>query len=168
MKVKFLDLVKPADEKVGPVAKFACNDFVFVAELMNRNGDELESDKEYEADATFFCHEICGVYKTLEDFQKDNQNIAEQSNIPMGAFSANSNDKNWKPSPLNYVNTVVLSVIDNSLICAPNDILLFYGKTVSGQTIEEVLFYDEEEERDDVKKGYIVSGVFWCEITFKN
>ena len=163
MKVKLMFPVKSADEETGAIAQFDSDGFVFVAELMNCNAEDFSEDKEYEVDLTFYCHGIYGIYKNVEEFHKDNPDMAEESYIPMGAFPANPDDKNWKPSPMNYINSTVEEVVDNDAIGAPDNLVLFYGKA-GGQRLDQVLFYQTPEEKDEVKPGYIVSGAYWVEL----
>ena len=165
MKVKLMHQVKPlADEQTGPIAQFMSNGFVFVAELMNCSVEDFKEDKEYEVDVKFYCHEICGIYKTSEEFQKENPDMAEQSYIPIGAFPASQEDKNWRPSPMNYINSVVDEVVDNAIIDAPENLVLFYGKINDEDKIDQVLYYRNHEDKDEVKSGYIISGVYWAEL----
>jgi len=163
MKVRLMYLVKPKSEKVGPIAQFDSDGFVFVAELMNCTEKDFVDDQEYEANVTFFCHKVYGIYLNAEEFQADNPSMAEESYIPMGAFPANPEDKNWKPSPINYINSTVKEVADNEKIGAPENLVVFYGE-VEGQRLKQVLFYESKEEKDELKPGYIMSGMYWAEL----
>lgn len=167
MKIKLMHSVSPATEKTGPIAQFQSDDFIFVAELMNCDVDSFEEGKEYEADVKFYCHEIYGIYKDEEEFHKDNPNMAEQSYIPVGAFPVSKDDKNWKPSPMNLINSIVGEVVDNEVVDAPNNLVLFYGK-VYDKTIDQVLYYETEEDKADVKAGDIVSGLYWVELILES
>ncbi len=163
MKVKLMYLVKPASEKVGPIAQFDSDGFVFISELMNCTEKDFEEGKEYEANVNFFCHEICGIYLNAEEFHADNPSMAEESYIPVGAFPANPEDKNWEPSPMNYINSTVKEIVDNETVDAPDNLVLFYGE-VNGLQLEQILFYESAEEKDNIQPGYIMSGVYWAEL----
>ena len=89
--------------------------------------------------------------------------MAEESYIPMGAFPANPEDKDWKPSPMNYINSTVDEIVDNATIGAPENFVLFYGK-VGGQRLDQIIYYPTVEEKEEIKPGYIVSGAYWAEL----
>lgn len=163
MKVRLMHSVKSADEETGPIAQFDSDGFIFVAELMNCNADDFQEGKEYEVDVTFYCHAIYGIYKNKEDFHNDNPSMAEESYIPMGAFPANPEDKDWKPSPMNYINSTVDETVDNASVGAPENFVLFYGK-VGGQRLDQIIYYPTVEEKEEVKPDYIVSGAYWAEL----
>ena len=163
MKVRFMNLVSDKKEKMGPIAQFDSNGFVFVAELMNCDASSFEDGKEYEADVKFYCHKIYVIYKNEEEFHKDHSSIAEQSYFPVGSFPANPDKKDWEPSPINIINSIVDEVVDNEIIDAPDNLVLFYGKLYEN-TVDQALYYESAEEKDDVQAGYIVSGLYWAEL----
>ena len=163
MKTKLMMLIKSADEKTGTIAQFDSNGFVFVAELMNCDINDFSEDKEYEVDVKFFCHHIYGIYKNTKEFQEDNPNMSEESYIPMGAFPPDPEDKDWEPSPINYINSVVTEVVDNKTVNAPENYVLFYGRA-GGEKLDQILYYQTIEEKEEVKPGYIVSGAYWAEL----
>ena len=165
MKVKLMMLVKEADEEVNEVAQFESDGFIFVAELMNCHAKDFEMGKEYEVDLSCYCHAIYGVYKTYEEFQKEHNGMAKESFIPVGAFPASEKHiEEWKPSPMNYINSVVKDVVDNEIYQTPENYILFHGKVLD-KTLDQILYYENIDEKDVVEPGYIVSGLYWIELT---
>ena len=155
--------IKSASEKVGPIAQFESNGFIFVAELKNCDIEDFQEEKEYEVDVKFYCHCIHGIYQNVEEFYEDNPGMAEESYIPVGAFPADFDNKDWKPSPMNYINSTVDEVVDNALVGAPENFVLFYGKA-EGTKLDQILFFQNVEEKEKVEPGYTVSGTYWAEL----
>ena len=120
-------------------------------------------NKEYEVDVKFYCHCIHGIYQNVEEFYEDNPSMAEESYIPVGAFPADFDNKDWKPSPMNYINSTVDEVVDNALVGAPENFVLFYGKA-EGTKLDQILFFQKVEEKEKVEPGYTVSGTYWAEL----
>ena len=163
MKVKLMMLLKKADEETGDIAQFISDGFIFVAELKNCSAEDFKDDKECDVDLTFFCHKICGVYKNSEEFHEVEKSMNEESYIPMGAFPADPEDKDWRPSPMNYINSTVFEVVDNKKYNAPDNLTLFIGQ-IGAKHIDQILYYPTSEEKDEIHEGYIVSGIYWIEL----
>ena len=160
-------VIKEGDEMTGDIVQFRSDDFIFVAELTNCKAKELKEEEEYEADLTFFCHQVIGVYKNEEEFHKENENMASESYIPVGAFPANPDDQNFRPSAFNYINSIVKRMEPNEKHGAPDNYIMFVGK-IYNKELDEILYYPTIEEKDDVQEGYIVSGMFWIELDIIN
>lgn len=161
MKVKLMHQVQEANEELGALAQFESNGFVFVAELKDCDIKDFEQDKEYDVDVKFFGHAVYGIYKNEEDFHNDNPEMAEQSYIPVGAFPAEEDD--WEPSPMNLINSIVTGLEDNVKVGAPDNMVLYYSD-INGVQLDMCFWYEEAEQKDDIKVGDIVSGLFWAEL----
>ena len=166
-KIKYLFKVKDADEETRDIGQFEMDDVIFVAELMNKNINGLVENEEYEGSVIFYGHEFCGVYDNEEDFRKEQGNMAAESFIPMGAFPANPEDKNWKPSPMNYMNSTIVDVVPDGAIGQSEEYLFFTSKIMETE-LNQCFFFPNLEEKPNVKPGQIISGVYWAELTLKN
>ena len=163
MKVKLIKLIKEADSNTRDIATFDSNGFIFVAELMNCSTNDFIENKEYEVDVKFYCHKVCGIYKDEKEFHKKEKSMDTESFIPMGSFPANPNDKNWLPSALNYINSIVSEVVDNASVNVPENLVLFYGRLL-GQQIDQILYYPNVKDKVDIKVNDIISCVYWAEL----
>ena len=151
------------EENMGDIAQFESEGFIFVAELKNCQNEQLDPNKEYEVDVMFYGHQLDGIYGTAEEFHKSNAPMAEESYIPMGAFPANPEDKNWKPSPMNLINSKIVDVAPADAPNIPKEILLFVG-TVEGHEIEQCFYFQNTEDKPSLKAGQYISGVYWAEL----
>ena len=167
MKVRFSHLVSNASEGCGPIVQFMSDGFVFVGELINCTPEDFKEDKEYTVDVKFFCHHVYGLYSNAEDFQKDNEGMAEESYIPVGAFPADPTDKSWEPSPMNWINSTVKEIVDSESVGAPDFLILFEG-SVNGLIIDQVIDDEWGEYKDAVTVGTIVSGLYWAEVRLED
>lgn len=167
MKVRFSHLVADKSEDCGPIVQFMSDGFVFVGELINCTPEDFKEDKEYTVDVKFFCHNVYGLYSNAEDFQKDNEGMAEESYIPVGAFPADPTDKSWKPSPMNWINSTVKEIVDSASVGAPDYLILFEG-SVGGLIIDQVINDEWDEYKENVTVGTIVSGLYWAEVRLED
>lgn len=165
-KIKCLFKVKEADEETNDIGQFEMDGVIFVAELMNMSINDLVENEEYEGKVVFYGHKLCGVYDNEEDFHKGEGNMAVESFIPVGAFSANPDDKNWRPSPMNYMNSTIVEVVPDGAIGQPKEYLLFTGK-IEGVELDQCFYFHNLEDKPAIKPGQIISGVYWAELTLK-
>lgn len=163
MKVRFSHLVSNGNEECGPIAQFTSDGFVFVGELVDCNPEDFKEDKEYNVDVKFFCHEVYGLYKNAEDFQKDNKGMAEESYIPVGAFPADPTDTSWKPSPMNWINSTVKEIVDSASVGAPSYLILFEGNVINHE-LDQAIDDMWGEYKENITVGTIVSGLYWAEV----
>ena len=166
-KIRYLFKVKDEDEQTHAIGQFDMDGVIFVAELMNKDINELVEGEEYEGRVVFYGHEFSGVYDNEEDFQKEQGNMAAESFIPMGAFPADPDNKNWKPSPMNYMNSIISEVVPDEKIGQPKELLVLTGK-IMGVELDQCFYFYNLEEKPTIKPGQIISGVYWAELTLKD
>lgn len=165
-KVKFLMKVKELDDETNDIGEFITEDgFVFVAELMDSNVNDLVPDKEYDVRVFFYGHELDGVFDNEEEFHKVNPTMDKESFIPIGAFPANEDDKDWRPSPMNYINSIVDEVIPEGALGQEPEMLLF-GAKVGDTKLDQCFYFPDVERKPILKVGQIISGCYWAELHF--
>lgn len=165
-KIRYLFKVKDEDEQTHAIGQFDMGGVIFVAELMNKDINELVEGEEYEGRVVFYGHEFSGVYDNEEEFQKEQGCMAAESFIPMGAFPADPDNKNWRPSPMNYMNSIISEVVPDGKIGQPKELLILTGK-IMGVELDQCFYFPNVEEKPDVKPGQIISGVYWAELRLK-
>ena len=165
MKAKLMFMVQEAGTAFGTIAQFISDGFAFVAELKECSIEDFIKDKEYEVSVHFFCQDIYGIFEDEEDYYKNETGMSSESNIPVGAFNPTPEEKGWKPSPFNLINSKVIEIKDSSRInkFLPGKVSLFIGK-VNGKEIEQSIYWQKKETAKDVKIGNIVSGIYWAEL----
>lgn len=105
--------------------------------------------------------DICGVgcefeaYETEEEYYKQDPMLSSIALIPIGTFSVNSDDTDFKQSPHILFGGIVREVEFNA---EAGDNEPNYCLTVDTLGITLTLFVSYQSE---IKKGYIVHGVAW-------
>ena len=141
MKAKLINILEPSDGKIGDIVVFEMGGFHFVAELKDCSSRDFPFNKEIDIDIKFYCHEIIGVYKSEEEFHKDVKSMNTESMIPVGSFPPNDDDMdNFRPSPMNFINSVVDEIVDNNLLGAPDNFIFFEGKMM-GLMLDQCLTF---------------------------
>ncbi len=162
-RVKLVRRVKTADKYTNDIAEFKCDDFTFVAEIMNHQMNDLAFDQEYRVRVFFYGHALCDLYDSEKDFKKKNPGMDKEVAIPVGAYPLNPNIKNWRPSALNYINSTVVEVVPNGKYQQPDNYLLLTSK-VGDVCFDQSFIYGSVLERPLVNEDQIITGIYWAEL----
>ena len=159
MKVKITELVKKGENKIGDIVRVEAGDFVVAGELVNAFYDDLEEDKEYEAELVFYCHTIIDVFASIEEFRKKEKYMNHESFIPIGLMPPMNNEEDVYLKPFNYLN----STVDN--VGVDLEELIILEEHILDNKIICVYYKNEVDVIPGI--GEIVSAIYWCEVMIK-